>query len=63
MATATTWDISEELARKVLGVVDRGLVSGLGIAEPGRMCVEAAVSVSLSHRGGCLDGSQANPDP
>lgn len=34
-------------ARRVLEVVDAGLVSGLGIAEPGRMCVEAAICYAL----------------
>src|SRR5215207_7704115 len=39
--------ITEELARKVLDVVDRGLSAGLGKPEPGQMCVEAAVSFAL----------------
>lgn len=36
-------DVSEEIARKVLTTVDAGLVSGIGVAKPGQMCVEAAV--------------------
>ena len=36
-----------EDAEKVLGVVDAGLVSGLGVAEPGKMCVEAAICYAL----------------
>lgn len=33
----------EAIARKVLALVDQGLVRGLGVQEPGKMCVEAAV--------------------
>jgi hypothetical protein len=36
--------ITEELARKVLAVVDQGLIKGLGRPAPGDMCVEAAVA-------------------
>jgi hypothetical protein len=36
-------EINEAQARKVLETVDAGLVQGMGIAEPGKMCVEAAV--------------------
>ena len=39
--------IDENVARKVLETVDAGLVSGVGIAEPGKMCVEAAVCYAL----------------
>src|ERR1700721_888939 len=39
--------ITAEVAKKVLTVVDAGLVSGVGIAEPGKMCVEAAVCYAL----------------
>ncbi len=39
--------LTKEVARKVLKVVDAGLVSGLGVAEPGKMCVEAAVCFAL----------------
>ena len=39
--------ITKQDARKVLEVVDAGLVSGLGIAKPGKMCVEAAICYAL----------------
>lgn len=35
--------VTEAIARTVLGVVDAGLVRGLGNNKPGQMCVEAAV--------------------
>lgn len=34
-------------ARKILGVVDKGLTHGLGEPIPGRMCVEAAICYAL----------------
>jgi hypothetical protein len=40
-------EINENIARKVLEVVDQGLVFGVGIPVPGRMCVEAAVGFAL----------------
>jgi hypothetical protein len=39
--------INLKLARKVLDVVDAGLVAGLGKPEPGQMCIEAAVNYAL----------------
>jgi hypothetical protein len=39
--------IDETIARKVLSIVDQGLSSGLGVQEPGKMCVEAAVCYAL----------------
>jgi hypothetical protein len=39
--------LSRKVARKVLETVDAGLVSGLGQAVPGQMCVEAAVCYAL----------------
>ena len=39
--------ITRKNAKKVLEVVDAGLVSGLGIPKPGYMCVEAAVNYAL----------------
>ena len=39
--------INEQIAAKVLETVRHGLVSGLGIQEPGKMCVEAAVCYAL----------------
>ena len=38
---------TEEIARKVLATVDAGLVKGLGVPIPGKMCVEAAVNYSF----------------
>jgi hypothetical protein len=43
----TNIQITEDVARRVLEVVDAGLVSGLGIQKPGQMCVEAAVCYAL----------------
>jgi hypothetical protein len=40
-------NIDVELARKVLAVVDAGLVQGMGKPEPGKMCVEAAVNYAM----------------
>jgi hypothetical protein len=39
-----TIEITEEFARRVLSVVDAGLVAGMGTPIPGAMCVEAAVA-------------------
>jgi hypothetical protein len=39
--------ITREIATKVLTVVDAGLVKGIGVAKPGKMCVEAAVCFAL----------------
>lgn len=39
--------ITETIARKVLDIVDAGLVRGVGVAQPGQMCVEAAVCYAL----------------
>ncbi len=40
-------ELNKDVARKVLEVVDAGLVNGLGVAEPGKMCVEAAVCYAM----------------
>lgn len=40
-------ETTEKLARKVLKVVDCGLVEGLGSPVPGQMCVEAAVNYAM----------------
>lgn len=40
-------EINLDLARKVLEIVDQGLTQGLGVQEPGKMCVEAAVCSAL----------------
>jgi hypothetical protein len=42
-----TIEINETIARKLLSVVDAGLVQGVGEPTPGRMCVEAAVCYAL----------------
>lgn len=39
--------ITREIAQKVRDVVDAGLVTGVGVATPGKMCVEAAVCYAL----------------
>lgn len=39
--------ITIEQARRVLEIVDRGLVRGLGQPQPGKLCVEAAVCLAL----------------
>jgi hypothetical protein len=43
----TTQALNEDLAVKVLRTVDAGLVQGLGKAEPGMMCIEAAVCYAM----------------
>lgn len=40
-------EITEPLVRKLLATIDAGLVQGLGAPEPGKMCVEAAISYAL----------------
>ena len=42
-----SFEINEPMVRKLLEVVDQGLVQGLGIPEPGKLCVEAAISYAL----------------
>jgi hypothetical protein len=39
--------ITRPMAKRVLEVVDAGLVSGLGRAKPGQTCVEGAITVAL----------------
>ena len=39
--------ITEAKCRRVLEVVDQGLIDGVGDPEPGKMCVEAAVCFAL----------------
>ena len=45
--TATIVKPTKKHARKVLELVSHGLVKGLGVQEPGKMCVEAAVCAAL----------------
>jgi hypothetical protein len=47
MENNMNYEITEELARKVLATVDAGLIKGLGIQHPGSMCVEAAVCYAM----------------
>jgi len=47
-----TVKLSRTVARKVLAIVDSGLVYGLGKPIPGQMCVEAAVNYALGHEHG-----------
>ena len=39
--------LSKALVMKCLNVIDQGLVCGLGVPEPGKMCVEAAINYAL----------------
>ena len=41
-------EINESVIHKLIEVVDVGLVKGLGVPEPGKMCVEAAVCYALN---------------
>ena len=43
----TDLQITETIARKVLDIVDAGLVKGVGRPQPGAMCVEAAVCYAM----------------
>lgn len=51
--------ITEQMVRKLLSTVDAGLVAGVGVPHPGKMCVEAAISYALGepHSDGpsCVD--------
>lgn len=40
-------EITKEIVQRVVDVVDKGLVAGLGLPIPGGMCVEAAVCYAL----------------
>ncbi len=40
-------EITKDVVIKLLGIVDAGLTNGLGVQEPGRFCVEAAVCYAL----------------
>ena len=45
-------NLTKRDARKVLEVVDKGLVAGLGVPEPGKFCVEAAICYALGYKHG-----------
>lgn len=51
--------IDEKVAAKVLKIVDKGLINGLGSPFPGAMCVEAAVCYAMNEPHGdkpkCVD--------
>lgn len=55
--------ITMEQAKRVLEIVDAGLVGGLGDPEPGQMCVEAAVCYAFGEKHGdkpkCVDENVA----
>ena len=53
-------NITEPMVRKLLGVLDHGLVKGLGEREPGKFCVEAAVCYALDLPHGDDPGCVAN---
>ena len=53
--------ITREIATKVRDIVDAGLVNGVGVAEPGKMCVEAAVCFALGLPHGDDPGCVAQP--
>jgi hypothetical protein len=40
--------VNRKLASKILALVDKGLCSGVGVPEPGKMCVEAAVCYAMN---------------
>lgn len=42
-------EITREIATKVRDVVAAGLVNGVGVAEPGKMCVEAKIIELMEH--------------
>lgn len=51
--------IDAKLAKRIVSLCDKGLCSGLGVAEPGRMCIEAAVNFAMGRPHGdqptCVD--------
>lgn len=47
MSAQLFFEITPAIARKVIEVVDAGLVSGMGEPVPGQMCVEAAVCYAM----------------
>ena len=53
--------ITREIAQKVRDIVDAGLVNGVGVAEPGKMCVEAAVCFALGLPHGDDPGCVSQP--
>ena len=40
-------EIGKDTVKYLLSVIDKGLVRGMGVAEPGHMCVMAAINYSL----------------
>lgn len=57
-------EADESVAERVLAIVDRGLVRGMGQPKPGKMCVEAAVCYAMgrshSDQPECVDYSVRN---
>lgn len=54
--------ITEELCQNVINVVKPGLCHGIGIAKPGDMCIEAAISYALGEGGDRDDPSCVDRD-
>lgn len=53
--------ITREIAQRVRDLVDAGLVNGVGVAEPGKMCVEATMCFALGLPHGDDPGCVAQP--
>ena len=47
MTKTVSPEITETHARKIVELLGHGLVNGIGVQEPGKMCVEAAVCFAL----------------
>ena len=53
--------LNEELVKRVIGLVDKGLVRGLGEQKPGKMCVEAVICAALGLEHGDDPGCVMQP--
>ena len=53
--------INETHAKKIISLLEHGLVQGLGTQEPGKMCVEAAISFALDLPHGDDPGCVSEP--
>jgi hypothetical protein len=47
--SAPVTEVTPSSVKRVLALLDHGLTSGLGVAKPGQMCVEAAVSYAMGY--------------
>ncbi len=45
--TKTGFQITEDLVKKILALMDYGITEGMGVSEPGKMCVEALVCYAM----------------